>query len=481
LAQDADRITRDPGHRAYLDNELTSRGTRLEALDDWGDDSHPGQLLTYLRGWVSQGERLKIAERSRRSRAQKARDGLVPGSGPAPYGFRYDRDKRTHVIDEEKMVWVRKIFAMVADGKSLYEVAKYLQRVGAPSPRGGQWHRFTIRNMILRDSYAGTYYWGKEKRTYFNVTEIENGEKVYKRRSTREIRPRTEWIEVQVPDSGIPPETIARARERVESNVAWKPSNNDGLTWELSGGVAVCGECGHRLRTCNQSNAKRKRYRYYSCPQAKDKCSHTKLHRKEELEQKVGERLADTIEDSTWESLVNRTLDQKVRDLEDMRRGSPGETRERLYKQVETLQGKLTRVEELYFDEVIDRERFDSKKKEIDEGIAAIKSELDEIQDIDETIQVAEDLRRFLLDNRYILFGSGPAIDWITTHALFAPHTFLTPEDQDQVDWITPEKRQDYYRRMKLKVEVYQDDEPTLEISGIPVCQNGSIRNSPSR
>ena len=133
LAQDADRITRDPGHRAYLDNELTSRGTRLEALDDWGDDSHPGQLLTYLRGWVSQGERLKIAERSRRSRAQKARDGLVPGSGPAPYGFRYDRDKRTHVIDEGKMVWVRKIFAMVADGKSLYEVAKYLERVGAPS------------------------------------------------------------------------------------------------------------------------------------------------------------------------------------------------------------------------------------------------------------------------------------------------------------------------------------------------------------
>jgi hypothetical protein len=45
----------------------------------------------------------------------------------------------------------------------------------------------------------------------------------------------------------------------------------------------------------------------------------------------------------------------------------------------------------------------------------------------------------------------------------------------------TPEKRQDYYRRIKLKVEVYQDDEPTLEISGIPVCQNGSTRNSPSR
>jgi hypothetical protein len=164
--------------------------------------------LTYLRGWVSQGERLKIAERSRRSRAQKARDGLVPGSGPAPYGFRYDRDKRTHVIDEEKMVWVRKIFAMVADGKSLYEIAKYLERVGAPSPRGGQWHRFTIRNMILRDSYAGTYYWGKEKRTYFNVTEIENGEKVYKRRSTREIRPAPNGLKFRYPTAASHPRLL---------------------------------------------------------------------------------------------------------------------------------------------------------------------------------------------------------------------------------------------------------------------------------
>ncbi|HEX5914936.1 MAG TPA: hypothetical protein VFY54_17595, partial [Rubrobacter sp.] len=76
--------------------------------------------------------------------------------------------------------------------------------------------------------------------------------------------------------------------------------------------------CQHKLSApsllfaITHQSSKRKRYRYYSCPQAKDKCSHTKLHRKEELEQKVGERLADTIEDSTWESLVNRTLDQKV-------------------------------------------------------------------------------------------------------------------------------------------------------------------------
>src|SRR5215211_5908765 len=63
VAQDADRITREPSHRALLDEEFERFGTRLIALDDWGDDSHEGQLLKFLKGWVSKGERLKIAER----------------------------------------------------------------------------------------------------------------------------------------------------------------------------------------------------------------------------------------------------------------------------------------------------------------------------------------------------------------------------------------------------------------------------------
>src|SRR4051794_21012305 len=56
LAQDADRITRDPGHRAFLDDEFERLGARLVALDDWGDDTHEGQLLKFLKGWVSKGE-----------------------------------------------------------------------------------------------------------------------------------------------------------------------------------------------------------------------------------------------------------------------------------------------------------------------------------------------------------------------------------------------------------------------------------------
>jgi site-specific DNA recombinase len=46
VARDADRISRDPAHRAFLDDEFERFGARLLALDDWGDDTHEeGELL----------------------------------------------------------------------------------------------------------------------------------------------------------------------------------------------------------------------------------------------------------------------------------------------------------------------------------------------------------------------------------------------------------------------------------------------------
>jgi site-specific DNA recombinase len=51
VAQDADRISRDPAHRAFLDDEFERFGTRFMALDDCGDDTHEeGELLEHLKG-----------------------------------------------------------------------------------------------------------------------------------------------------------------------------------------------------------------------------------------------------------------------------------------------------------------------------------------------------------------------------------------------------------------------------------------------
>ncbi len=114
VAQDADRITRDPGHRAFLDDDFERFGTRLVALDDWGDDSHEGELLKFLKGWVSKGERLKIAERSRRGRREKALRGETVGHLTAPLGFAYTPDRKALVVDPARMPAAERIFRMAA-------------------------------------------------------------------------------------------------------------------------------------------------------------------------------------------------------------------------------------------------------------------------------------------------------------------------------------------------------------------------------
>jgi site-specific DNA recombinase len=154
VAQDADRITRDPGHRMLLNEEFDKRGCKLVALDDWGDDSHEGHLLRFLKGWVSKGERLKIAERTRRGRRQKAKQGLLVAPSTVPYGFRLNEARDAYLVEEEQMVVVRRVFQIVADGAGLLAVKRTLETESVPSPSGRpRWSRSTLRDFLVKDTY----------------------------------------------------------------------------------------------------------------------------------------------------------------------------------------------------------------------------------------------------------------------------------------------------------------------------------------
>ena len=122
LAQDADRITREPGDRSVLDLEAERRGCKWMGLDDWGDDSHEGQLLKFIKGWMAKGERSKIAERMQRGKRQRAREGKIVPAGRPPLGYEYAGD--AYRVDKAAMVLVRRIFELSASGESLWRIKK---------------------------------------------------------------------------------------------------------------------------------------------------------------------------------------------------------------------------------------------------------------------------------------------------------------------------------------------------------------------
>jgi DNA invertase Pin-like site-specific DNA recombinase len=468
LAQDADRITRDPMHRAILADEFGRYETRLVALDDWGDDSHEGELLKYMKGWVSKGERLKIAERTRRGRLRKAQEGKIPGSGVPPLGFRYE-DGYYHVV-EEKMSLVREIFQRVADGQSLNEVVKHLQGSGAPTPGGGKWHRTTLRTLIFNDTYDGVYYYGRSRKRRTPVLKMVDGEKVYGYKTETEEHPREEWIPISVPTSGIPSETIQRARQRIEGNT-WTPSNNNGLLWELSGGVGLCGYCGSRLRTRSPNNSTRK-YFYYTC--LNESCPFNKHYRKQELERRVGEILADTLRPDTWTEFVDKTTNQKIADLK-RRHCSPSESRQRLLEQVGELQTKLDRTRELYTDGDYLREEYHEKRDAIQDQIMVVQQELSKLEDVNTEMTRIEFLRHLLMsmtqgvDHTY--FGyAGTARGEDKRHLVVTaypdhPSFFTSSGESSMVE------RQEFYRKMNVSVRVHNDD-LELEIATPAISQS---------
>ena len=459
LAQDRDRFSREPAHHYVLGEEFLQHGTSLKALNDYGDDSPEGVLTDGILDQLAKFERAKTAERTRRGRMRKAQEGKVVGTGKAPYGFYYADDH--YHVDPDRMPFVHEIFEMIADGHSIYEVAQHLRRNGTPSPRGadGSWGRTTIRNIILSDTYLGTFWWGKEKRTTTTVSVVENGVRTYKKKVKREERPKEEWTAIPVPDSGIPPETIARARDRIEKNT-WNPSRNSNRTWELCGGIAVCGNCGSRLQTHSTSNAAKTKYFYYVCPKRTSRrdngtCPNTKHYRAETLELLVKDTLVDAFRPETWEAFVDDVCDRKLEDLHRLVRSNPGKTRENLAGRIKALETKIDRARDLFIDGDLHRPTYEEKKAPIRDEIETVQKELSKVDDLDAEIRRVEDLRRTLKGIENPLSGHYALTEFPESDSL------VDIDEMHSLGYGSKEtaskRRQEFYRKTGLTVEVGEE------------------------
>jgi site-specific DNA recombinase len=92
-------------------------------------------------------ERAKTAERTRRGRLRRAREGkIVPGNSP-DYGFRFNPRRDSYVVNEEEMAVVRRMFYLVgAQRMTLYGVKKALEEEGVRPRRGGtRWSNYFVR------------------------------------------------------------------------------------------------------------------------------------------------------------------------------------------------------------------------------------------------------------------------------------------------------------------------------------------------
>src|SRR5919199_229523 len=230
LAQDRDRFTREPAYHYLLRQEFEEHGCKMRALNERGDESPEGELTDGILDQLAKFERAKIAERTRRGKLQKARQGKVV-AGPRPnFGFRYNASRDNYVVDEEQMEIIKRIFREVgAEGRTRYAVKAALDREGVKPPSGGRfWSLKYIRDRINDDVYRphsfeevsalvepgvaaqldpsksyGVWWFNRYRYETRQVAEsAPNGERRYRRRRSVHEKPRSEWIAVPVPNPG---------------------------------------------------------------------------------------------------------------------------------------------------------------------------------------------------------------------------------------------------------------------------------------
>jgi site-specific DNA recombinase len=165
LCWDQDRFGRfDPLEAGYWIKPLRDAGIRLETVAqgrvDWEDFA--GRIIYAVQ---QEGKHAFLRDLSRnvaRGMLRSFREGKWLG-GPAPYGYRYDKEALRLVPgDPGQVEIVRWLFTTYATTTvSIGELAQDLNGRGVPSPDSGLWHKSAVHKILTRPLYLGDLVWNR--------------------------------------------------------------------------------------------------------------------------------------------------------------------------------------------------------------------------------------------------------------------------------------------------------------------------------
>ncbi len=381
VCRELDRLARDLAKQLYIEDELKRSGVRIEYALERYDDSPEGGLMKHVRASVAEYERLKIRERTKRGKRNKARAGNVFCNGVPPYGYKeatVDGRRTLEIVPEDAAV-VGEMFDLYlnGDGMGVKAIAAHLTAKRVPTvgdtrrtvlaktvaPRYG-WHRSTVSRMLRRSVYRGKWIFAKN-----------DGDP----------------IEVEVP-AIVPDDVWEAAQARMDAKRRNRPLAGD-YTFLLRD-MAYCSECGAPMRCKTYSRGKT--YHYYKCGKAHDDpvyratCSHSLYHRADVIDVELWGEVTALVRDS---DLLRRAF-QKYQSSLQSDDNPVRDKLERKRKLISSTERGLSNLIHLYMKEKITEEQYDEEKKPLDiqlkqhtEDADALSQELEQSTKLEEHTQ----------------------------------------------------------------------------------------------
>ncbi len=294
------------------------------ATEVFDTTSATGRLFITLIATLAQWERETIAERVHMGMTKRAQQGLRNGA-PAPYGYRMENGML--IIDEEEAKWVQFIFSRYQTVGAL-TVSKELNAKGIRTKKGEWWSDFSVKYVLRNPIYTGRVRWNFENTS--NGRKRSNAEIIteYQQEDFEPIIDETTFDEVQL--------LISKRKSNAFRSSGFYPFS----------GIAKCAKCGYSF-SGSETAKPNGPYRHYKC------------------RGRINFGICDmpviseaAIEEEFLKILTLAETEIEVEQTNDI-------NQEEIQKQLQLLNRRKERAEELYIDGDITKTRYQKLLEEI--------------------------------------------------------------------------------------------------------------------
>ncbi len=364
----ADRIARDVTYQNIIIYEfLHYRKQIIINGKDYVNNPENKFTLTIL-GAVSELERAKTLERTRRGSKHRLKQGYLLSHGCHIYGYIYSPRTTdsfpSYAVNDHEAKVVKYIFETYAKGGiGLKELARQLKANGMAKDQRNRLDDGHLKYILQNETYTGT--------KYFNTTTDTNaiGNVIHRTKRGKKIhRDRSEWIGIKIPQI-ISKQLFDKVQVRIKYN--YECFRNAQRTQLLSN-LVFCGKCKLRCFAYRRYYKVERKSGIKLYQKAVYRCTTKGINHNPEIDTR--------ILDSTVLNMINTYLLKPKSLVEHISLGSNRKDQAKLDKEIKEIENKIKAVNKQK-DRIIDLYSFgDLEREEYVKRISMYDEEISKLQ-----------------------------------------------------------------------------------------------------
>lgn len=349
IAYDVSRIARDAFAFLSLFNKLNILGIKLKLINNpnLDTDSPMGKLIITILAAIFEFFRFDNADRVRDNMIIRVKEGKRMNN--APYGYRMI-DKKMVVIEEEAEI-IRFVYEQYLKGHGIVAIEKMINR-----------DRSTIKQWLQNKVYAGYNIFGVKKMNKATFKQVKNPD------TNKIIEVKGDWKPI------ISLETWEKVASIMAKNKELRIRNIERTSYLLAG--LLVHTCGEKFR----GNTGRKGTYYYRCKGC-NRSIKTDI---------IDNKVLDELFNSDFLAELNKTSDEKAE-------AKKKEISKLKYKKISLL-NKEKKLIDLYTEDLISKDEYANRRKEIKNTVANIESEIIKLETEEEKIQQNTDFKKMFIE-----------------------------------------------------------------------------------